>query len=397
MQKINVLKTILIIVSVFFLSMLVLEESKINKNIELDYLKNNNLSFSDLTNFFKKMSLDKGALYAFQVLRDASFPPNTDIHLLAHTVGDILYKQRGVNGIQICTKEFRNACSHSIVIGVLVNKGIGALAEIANACKRAPGGLGAYGMCFHGLGHGVLAYTGYNMAESVKLCERLGTSEHHQIETVECVGGVMMEMMSGVHDRTAWESQKNKYLKNSDPLFPCNQNFIPAIAKANCYNYLTPHLWEVAGGDLGNPTDSDFTKAFKFCSNLVGDESVYRDACYGGFGKEFIGLAESRDIRKTSEMTPEQLKKIYDWCSLADNENGVLSCISQSVNSLYWGGENKPGAAIAFCGGIKDVGISDKCFNQLIGNFRYYSTSRQKFLKLCHLLPESYIQICSKN
>ncbi len=397
MQKINILKIILIIVTTFFLLVWVKRELNVNKYPELDYLKNNNLSFVDLTNYFKKVAVDKGAAYAFDVLRVATFPPNTDIHLLAHSVGDILYKQRGVDGIKICTQEFRNACSHSIVIGVLINKGIGALSEIANACKSAPGGSGAYGMCFHGLGHGILAYAGYDMRESVKLCQKLGTNEHHQIETMECVGGVMMEMVGGVHDKTAWEKQKNNYLKKEDPLFPCNQDFIPSIAKVNCYNYITPHLWEVAGANISHPTDSDLANSFAFCSKLTGSEAVYKDACYGGFGKEFIALAQSRDIRKISEMTQDQLKKVYDWCSLAGNIDGVVSCVSQAVNSLYWGGENKPDVAVAFCGVIKDDIVHDSCMNQLIGNFKYYNSNHQKVLKLCSLLPETYKQKCSKN
>ncbi len=367
----------------------------LSKYSELSYLNNQNLSFTDLQKFFKGMAQNKGAGYAFDVLKIAQLPQNTDVHLLAHTIGDILYKQQGMDGIKICTQDFRNACSHSVVIGLFIDRGIEALGDIAKVCRNAPGGSGAYGMCFHGLGHGILAFVGYDMTKAVGFCKQIGTKEFNYIETSECVGGVMMEMIGGVHDPIAWARQKDKYLKVDDPLFPCDQEFIPNIAKSNCYDYLTPHLWEVAGADMGNPTSQDFSKSFKYCSRLKGEEFFYKDFCYGGFGKEFVGLVESRDIRKTEQMNTSQLKTIYDWCNLADDNQGTAACIKQVVNSLYWGGENKPQVVVSFCNAIESSNFQNVCFQQVIGSFKYYQRKSRLF-GLCNMLPDSYKEECRK-
>lgn len=368
------------------------------KYSELAEINGKNLSYVDLSRFFKDLAFKKGAKYAFQALAIAQLPPNTDFHLLGHTIGDVLYKQQGLNGISLCTQDFRNSCSHSIVVGLFIERGVEALGDIANVCRNAPGGIGAYGMCFHGLGHGILAYTGYDMDKAVDLCKKTGTPELNNIEISECVGGVTMEMVSGVHDAKAWELQKSKYLRTDDPLFPCNQAFIPAIAKSNCFMYLTPHLWEVAGGNLQDPQEKDFAKSFTYCERLTGINEIYKAACYGSFGKEFVGLAMARDIRKISDMKEEQLKKVYEWCTLAGNKDGITSCLQMAVNSLYWGGENKPSATIKFCEVITDSTFKNMCYQHVIGSFKFYNLQhKSKLYGLCRLLPDGYKSECLSN
>ena len=221
------------------------------------------LDYSDLKDYFTELANNKGAEYALNVLKIAPIKPGVDMHLLGHAVGDILYKQQGVSGIKVCTPDFRNACSHTIVVGLFYDKGDKALSEIAQACQDAPGGKGAYTMCFHGLGHGVLAYTGYNLEKTIKLCEKTATLEHRRREYIECVGGAVMEIIGGGgHDPDLWEKQSKKYLGTGDPLYPCNADIMPSETRGQCYIYITPHLFNVAGADMGRPTESDFKKAF---------------------------------------------------------------------------------------------------------------------------------------
>jgi hypothetical protein len=133
---------------------------------EITELANKHYTFTELKQYFTKLAETKGGAYAYEVLKQAAVPPQTDMHLLGHVVGDQLYRQQGIEGIKVCTDDFRNACSHSIVVGLLLDKGETILPEIAKTCKEAPGGTGAYTMCYHGLGHGVLAYTNYNLPAS---------------------------------------------------------------------------------------------------------------------------------------------------------------------------------------------------------------------------------------
>lgn len=356
----------------------------------------NLISFKEIATYFQNLAKEKGGAYAFEILKVAQIPLNIDMHLLAHTVGDILYKEKGVDGIAVCTHDFRNACSHSIVIGLFFEQDEDALGVIAKACRNAPGGSGAYTMCFHGLGHGVLAYAGYDLEKAVELCKKTGTPLYQNQEAYQCISGSIMEIINGVHDRELWEERHNLYFKVDDPLYPCSASFIPDGARHLCYLYLTPHLFGVVGADVGFPSPNDFEKAFTFCDKIPIDEFGNRDACYGGFGKEFVVLAAGRDIRTSTleQVSDKQLRQSYEWCLLADSKEGTAACVLHATNSLYWGGENDRSLAIRFCSVIDEVYYQRSCFMNLIGNVSFYIQEQTYKKEFCEEIPLVYREEC---
>lgn len=352
-------------------------------------------SFQELSTYFQQLADTKGAPYAYHVLLYATLPPDTDLHLLGHVVGDMLYKQQGMSGIQVCTPDFRNACSHSVVIGVLQNEGPGSLPKIAETCKQAPGGQGAYTMCFHGLGHGVLAYNEYNLEKAVAMCKQTGTPAYANQEYVECVGGTIMEMIAGVHDEAQWKKEVGNYFRDDDPLYPCDASFMPEEVRAMCYNYLTPHLFAAAGvQDLGSPDSARYPQAFSYCDLLPEDETQIRSRCYGGFGKEFVVLAQERDIRDVGAMEEEALRKVRAWCALAPNTSGKDACNASALHSLFWGGENKPDAALTFCALGESVREQANCYGELTTAAGRYLQGTSEGITLCRRFPEAYKADC---
>ncbi len=364
---------------------------------ELEEINGKDLRFKELNKIFTNIAEAKGAEYAFEVLGRAELPPNTDTHLLGHTVGDVLYKDEGVDGITVCTKDFRNACSHSIVVGHFLKNGENALGDIFEACQKAPGGSGAYGMCYHGLGHGVLVYTNYDLEKTAVLCEKSKPVKQQGMESAECIGGAIMEIVGGgQHNPEAWAASREKYLPGlSNPLYPCTASFMPSATRYHCLLYLTPHLWEQVGGDSGNLKAEDFESAFRLCETLPATNTKEEDACYGGFGKEFVTLVKSRDIRQIDNFSKENSKQVYDWCLLAEKEEGIKACIRHAVNSLYWGGENNVDASIGFCAKIEKSEHQSECFKHLSEIIVYYSRNDQnETAKLCSKIPENFRTYC---
>jgi len=362
---------------------------------EVEYLQSSAFqSFKDFSKYFSGLAKEKGGAYAFEVLKTAPVPPGIDMHLLAHVVGDILYTQEGLEGIKVCTEDFRNACSHAIVVGLFFEEGEGALSKIAKACYQAPGGSGAYTMCFHGLGHGILAYSGYDLERAVELCKKTGTTEYEYEESSQCVSGAIMETISGVHDPELWARQRPKYFRQDDPLYPCSADFIPKEARYLCYLYLTPHLFEAAGTNTWTPT----AKAFSFCDKIPMRDAALRDACYGGFGKEFVGFVGGRDIRASSmeRIGENQLKEVYEFCLLADNKEGASSCVRGATNSLYWGGENDRSVALKFCTLMQDSWYQQGCFANLMGAVNYYIKDPLYKMEFCEEIPKDYRQECQE-
>ncbi len=350
--------------------------------------------FQEYSTYFRKLAEDKGGEYAFEVLKRAKLSPNVDIHLLGHVVGDMLYKQQGIEGIKVCTPDFRNACSHSIVVGMLTEHGEGSLPEIVATCKQAPGGKGAYTMCFHGLGHGVLAFNEYRLEKAVDMCKKTGTPEYHDREYIECVGGASMEMMAGVHDRDAWEKEKGNYFKDSDPLFPCDAPFMPAEVRPICYIHLTPHLFEVAGMDLGKPDPAYYERSFSYCDKIPTSNVPDRQACYGGFGKEFVVFAQERDVRNIGDMKEPALARVREWCEFARDTTGEQDCNGYALNSLFWGGENNPDASFTYCAIAKNEEESRFCYEMLAQNISTYLGRGRAGQAVCARVPLPYRNIC---
>ncbi len=353
-------------------------------------------SFSELSERFEGLTRKKGGVYAFEVLKRAQLPPNTDTHLLGHVIGDVFYTQTGVEGIAQCSQDFRNACSHTIVVGALNEFGPtdATQQKIRDACKRAPGGSGAYTMCYHGLGHGVFAYYGYDLAETVAFCTRAGTSEFQHEEAAQCISGAVMELLSGgAHDHHQWLIARTKYLLPETPLDICMSGLVPDVAKTLCLSYLTPRLLELAGGEMGDPDPVTFEKAFSYCAPIR--EKRWRDACYGGFGKEFIPLAASRDIRTIEHMSDEAYTKAAGWCMRTTIVEASSACIRQALQSVFWGGENDPAASLRFCR-LVETSVAASCYDELASAATTYISEAERN-ELCLQFPEEYRDVCDTN
>jgi hypothetical protein len=350
-------------------------------------------TFEVLSQRFEDIARNKGGVYAFELLKRATLPPNTDTHLLGHVIGDVFYTQVGIDGIAQCSQDFRNACSHTIVIGALNDFGASSstIAMIDDACKRAPGGSGAYTMCYHGLGHGVFAFFGYDLSKAVSFCKRMGTDAYQNEQYAQCVGGAIMELFGGGgHDREAWDHARSVYL-TEDPLAPCDTAIVPSRAKRYCYLYLTPRLMESVGIDIGFPDPSLFSEAMSFCAALP-KESVDRDACFGGFGKDFVGIAANRDIRAI-DMLPDQTYALAArWCEDALVHDGVESCMRQALESVFWGGENNPRASFRFCTSAPSP-LIDQCFSFLAGMIEHYLSADTRSY-WCEQLDVRYRSAC---
>lgn len=353
-------------------------------------------TFTEFTALFQKLSEEKGAVYAFSVLKETEFPPNIDLHLLGHIVGDELYIQEKMNGMQYCTHDFRNACSHTIVIGALLEKGPEALKEVHDACRKAPGGSGAYTMCFHGFGHGVLAYNEYELPLAVKMCEKVGTESYNNREFTECVGGAIMEMASGVHDPDVWKEKFPKYMKYDDPLYACMAPFMPIEARERCLSYLTPFIWKATGGDESNPTEDDLREAFRVCDSIPHINESDRKACFSGFGKEFVGLVLGRDIRDVGILEDHDYETIIRMCALTPDLLGQSACLESALQSLYWGGENDRSIAVAFCHSMADSLQQQECFNSLINSVQFYVFGKTYRGEFCEELPSEYMSECKE-
>ncbi len=128
-------------------------------------------------------------------------------HDLAHYLGGLIYKEKGLSGLTICDTMFAFGCYHGFT-GMAFATSLDPLLDVAKACEvLGPVSSGPWASCIHGIGHGVATY--FN---STKLTDALATCDSLPEGQTYCHDGVFMEFAI---------SAPPGFYKASDVLAPC--------------------------------------------------------------------------------------------------------------------------------------------------------------------------------
>jgi hypothetical protein len=123
--------------------------------------------------------------------------------------------------------------------------------------------------CVHGLGHGLMLHTNYELPAALKVCEQFTD----QWESTSCDGGVFMENVN------ASTGGRSKYLKDDDLVYPCND--VKERHKLYCYLMLTSRVLQANG--------YDWAATARMCRSEA--EAEWRDECFQSFGRDASGQA----------------------------------------------------------------------------------------------------------
>lgn len=159
--------------------------------------------------------------------------------------------------------------------------------------------------CIHGLGHGLMIYTGYDLPGSLKTCDDLRTG----FDRVSCSGGVFMENFNSSYGVTS------KYLRKNDPIYPCNS--VAERHKLYCYLLVTANLLRVSDYDQAEAADG--------CRD---SEKAWVKTCFESFGRDVSGIAG------------KSISKALASCRLAkSNEGDCLYGVSREIVNADAAGE----------------------------------------------------------
>jgi hypothetical protein len=121
--------------------------------------------------------------------------------------------------------------------------------------------------CVHGLGHGLMIYTGYNLPVSLEICDQLAT----EWDQSSCTGGAFMENISSSYGFTS------QWLKEDDLVYPCNS--VAERHKYYCYLMVTSRILEQNG--------YNWQDAAETCTKV---EKDWIDICFQSFGRDASGV-----------------------------------------------------------------------------------------------------------
>jgi cytochrome c553 len=158
--------------------------------------------------------------------------------------------------------------------------------------------------CVHGLGHGLMIYSGDDLFWSLRACHKLQTN----FDRVSCTGGVFMQNL-------APGMITSRFLKKNDPIYPCNA--VAERDKVYCYLMVTSRILTV---DKFN-----WRKTASWCRK---SERGWVATCFQSYGRDASGF---------SHYVPA---KTIHLCSFAGRDAGeCLYGAARDYGNNYAGGK----------------------------------------------------------
>src|SRR5262245_31370769 len=288
-----------------------------------------------------------------------------DCHQPAHKAGRFAYEVSGISTFTTYTGaplECHVGGLHGAIEAYFRERGIDDLAVQGRQICDTGRDYFFESQCFHGIGHGLMAATDYDLPEALKGCDLLEKGR----ET--CYTGVFMEnIVGGLGGHHEGAPAHSKYL-NRDPQYPCS--LVDAKFQPSCYLLQTSRMLQLFG--------PNFSRIAAACGDAPGALS---DFCFQSMGRDVGGLRRG------------------DWsgairaCGSAPAGSPRIACLSGAVQNLFWDGSGQ-NAAIQFCRKLNDPAEKRGCYDTIISRADVVLTSDARGL-FCADIEEPYQRQCA--
>lgn len=272
----------------------------------------------------------KKALDLLQTRATPGSPVAADCHRITHRIGAAaLVRFKG--DVATAFSSGAATCASGYYHGIIERDFLGkSKTEVDRLARQVCQGGGIAGnrflafQCLHGLGHGLMIYSGYDLPGALKTCDGLQQS----FDQTSCTGGAFMENFSSSY------GVRSKYLRDDDPIYPCDAT--AERHKAACYGLVTANLLARNGGDLR-----------KTAAGCRRSEPAWVQMCFESYGRDVSGIA-GRSAQKARQ-----------GCSYAGaNEGDCLYGVVREIANSDAGTDR----AARFCGGIRST-FRRRCYS----------------------------------
>jgi hypothetical protein len=300
-----------------------------------------------------------GPSQTLELLRVGEVETGIDCHGSAHHLGRMAFGEYGAAAAAGLAEACQSGMRHGVMEQLFVGRGIANLADDVDAlCPDASDAFGRH-QCFHGVGHGVMAWTAYELEDALGICGRLGDESGRR----SCNSGVFMENVVGglsgaVGGKSAWVDAE-------DPHYPCN--VLPERYVSDCYWYQTSQMLNVFGHDLEMVANA-----------CLEAPAIGRRACFGSYG---------RDVGAAHRGNPYL---VVQYCRLAESLMHQGDCIDGAARTLFWDATQQD-AGVALCAEVEEPIVGEACWQSIVNQAHAVSVDRAPF---CGQLPDRWRERC---
>ncbi len=295
-----------------------------------------------------------------QVLRSPE--PGFSCHRVAHTMGGaalVRYKgdvaQAFIDGSPVCASGYYHGVLERAFSGLEDSELAAKAKELCSDPQLVAQPFLQF-QCYHGLGHGLMIYTSYELPLSLKTCDALPD----YFGQSSCAGGVFME-----NSNTSYGTESS-WLKDDDLIYPCNT--VAEKHKYACYQLVTARFRLVT---------TDWTAIAKECRK---SERDWVPVCFESMGRDVSGDA-GNDIREAARL-----------CRFAGRDTGdCLYGVSREIVNA----DSKGDRAADFCR-IVPARFRSRCFVGVGTVLSTLETEDAGRRRECARLAGRYAQACEQ-
>jgi mono/diheme cytochrome c family protein len=220
----------------------------------------------------------RAALDEFQRLEARNRAVFVNCHQIAHMIGagGLLHFEGNVGkafaeGNSTCGSGYYHGLLQWKLAGVESSQVAAIAREVCNDPEIKANGFNYY-QCDHGLGHGLMLYTAYDLPQALRFCHKLQSN----FDQTSCTGGVFMENLSSSFGvKTNWLDKKNL-------LYPCDSKLVSENDKTYCYTIVAQRILPAVDYDWGKTAD--------WCRR---SEPGWADECFQSFGRSVASATRS--------------------------------------------------------------------------------------------------------
>ena len=286
-------------------------------------------------------------------------------HERAHETGRAAYEMFGAAAFALSSHECEAGAYHGATEAMFKDRGtVNLESDVQVIC----GGSDVFFFrlnCIHGVGHGLMAWTSYELYDSLDLCDRLEIDRDQRA----CYSGVFMENVVGGLSGTM--GHFTDYLSDEDPHYPCNALTDRYVAP--CYLYHSTRMLLMF--------EYDYERVADECANAP---EVGRYECFESFG---------RDLAASSLGDPAKgLEQCYN--TVADATHRVW-CIQGSVQARFWE-TDRADEAVEMCNLATTPQEKEGCFWMIVTRARELYAERANLEVFCARLETAYQAWCTR-
>lgn len=304
---------------------------------------------------------------------DGRMAPVVDEHQLGHQIGRQTAESFGVNdqAFLLCPMAALNGgCQHGFFEYVLGRtETTSAAADLI--CQQLQEGYAIkyYFYCYHGVGHGVLMASAYDLDRALIVCDSLADA----VAQDGCWQGVFMENVNaGMHDFA-----REGVFSLDDPLAPCD--VVEDKYRHECYVNHAGYLMKVFDNDVRGAT------------NACLKAEAYVGACL-----ESIGLMVTNPVWQPNlygELGDESFVQVA-WNLCTQFPAGHIdSCVIGGIDNIHNFDEFDLGRAVGFCSAV-EADYQFSCYNRMGFNLLNQSLTLDDAVAACETLEAEFRDAC---